>query len=178
MYKVFIIFILVTSLRAQEVGEACFEAYVKPYLPDLKRGCSIYSYMSDMAVVNDFIKRGQIPIETQVKLFECKDDVVVYYKKHYSTHSAPNLGMKIYLKKLQSKFENTNGRTLMYQHSGQEWILLFEDDAKGFIQEYSERYPKSKKSLEKLKREGQLQCIGRYFIETIINEETAKKVCI
>ena len=152
MYKILIIFILITTVWAQEEGEVCFKNYVAPYVQNLNYGCSFYNYISDEAVVTDLIARGNIPVDVQVKLRACQSDVVDYYHKHYIKHSEPIVGMKIYLKKLRSRFDGLSLYVLKDEHDSTEWIALFEDDAKGFILEYSKRYPNAIKRLEQLKK--------------------------
>ncbi len=49
-------------------------------------------------------------------------------------------GQKIYLKKFKSKFD-MNGAKFAALYSQDEWEELFEDDAAGFIKEFSERFP-------------------------------------
>ncbi len=49
-------------------------------------------------------------------------------------------GQKVYLKKFKSKFD-MSGAKFAALYSQDEWEELFEDDAAGFIKEFSERFP-------------------------------------
>ena len=57
-------------------------------------------------------------------------------------------GQKLYLKTLKSKL-NINGTKFASLHTQDEWTALFENNGEGFIKEFSERYPKSQKTLAK-----------------------------
>ena len=64
-----------------------------------------------------------------------------------SVMADPAKGQKYYLKKLKKYFD-MNGTKFAASHSQDEWEELFEDDAVGFIDEFSEKYPKSEKFLK------------------------------
>lgn len=73
-------------------------------------------------------------------------------------------GQKSYLKMLKSSF-NMNGTKFAADHTVEEWTALFADDAKGFIAEYGEKYPKAKVVLENPSNAAKLQDIGDFAKE-------------
>lgn len=73
-------------------------------------------------------------------------------------------GQKAYLKTFKSAF-GMNGTKFAADHSVHEWEELFADGAKGFIAEYSERFPKAKKNLENPRNAEKLQDIGDFAKE-------------
>lgn len=73
-------------------------------------------------------------------------------------------GQKSYLKMLKASF-NMNGTKFAADHTVEEWTALFADDAKGFILEYGEKYPKAKAILENPGNAAKLQDIGDFAKE-------------
>jgi len=60
-------------------------------------------------------------------------------------------GKKIYMKSLKSKFGNMNGAKFASLYNMEEWKELFEENSEGFIEEFSERFPKAEKILNRKK---------------------------
>ena len=56
-------------------------------------------------------------------------------------------GKSFYMKKLKSRMGNMNGMKFVSMHTADEWNELFEDDAEGFIQAFTQQFPKSSKVL-------------------------------
>ncbi len=73
-------------------------------------------------------------------------------------------GQKVYLKTFKSQF-NMNGAKFAVLHSQDEWEELFEDDAEGFIQEFSERFPKAAPYLSNPKTLKKIMLIQDFVIE-------------
>ena len=73
-------------------------------------------------------------------------------------------GQKVYLKKFKSQFD-MNGAKFAATHSQDEWEELFEDDAEGFIKEFSERYPKAAPYLSNPKTLKKIMLIKDFVIE-------------
>ncbi len=73
-------------------------------------------------------------------------------------------GQKVYLKKFKSKFD-MNGAKFAALHSQDEWEELFEDDAAGFIEEFSERFPKVAPYLSNPKTLKKIMLIKDFVIE-------------
>lgn len=73
-------------------------------------------------------------------------------------------GQKFYLKTFKSKFK-MNGVKFATLHTQDEWIALFENEGEGFKEEFSERYPKSKKLLSNPKVWKKLQHVKDFAIE-------------
>lgn len=73
-------------------------------------------------------------------------------------------GQKAYLKTLKASFA-MNGTKFAAEHSVAEWEALFADGAKGFIKEYSERFPKAEKILNNPRNAAKLQDIGDFVKE-------------
>ncbi|OHD78050.1 MAG: hypothetical protein A2023_00235 [Sulfuricurvum sp. GWF2_44_89] len=73
-------------------------------------------------------------------------------------------GQKVYLKTLKAKF-NMNGTKFAAEHTVAEWEELFADDAKGFVQEYGERFPASVPLLTNPSMKEKLQDIGDFAKE-------------
>ena len=65
-------------------------------------------------------------------------------------HADATKGQKYYLKFLKRK-TGINGAKFTIQHTQDEWKVLFANKAKKFIDEYSKKYPKAKKFLNKEK---------------------------
>ncbi|MFZ5375344.1 MAG: hypothetical protein ACOZBX_07365 [Campylobacterota bacterium] len=73
-------------------------------------------------------------------------------------------GQKVYLKTLKAKF-GMNGTKFAAEHTVAEWEELFADDAKGFIQEYGERFPSAVPVLTNPVMKDKLQDIGDFAKE-------------
>ncbi|MFA6189310.1 MAG: hypothetical protein WC680_08530 [Sulfuricurvum sp.] len=73
-------------------------------------------------------------------------------------------GQKAYLKAFKTSFA-MNGTKFAAEHSVSEWKDLFADNAKGFIQEYGERFPKAKAVLNNPDMAAKLQDIGDFAKE-------------
>ena len=75
-----------------------------------------------------------------------------------------NKGKRYYMKNFKQKFK-MNGLDFVQLHTQAEWKLLFDDKAKGFIVEFSKKYPKQTKFLTHPKLWKKLQHIGDFAIE-------------
>ncbi len=73
-------------------------------------------------------------------------------------------GQKVYLKKFKSKLE-LNGAKFAALHSQDEWEALFENDAAGFIKEFSEKHPDAAPFLSKPKTLKKIMLIKDFCIE-------------
>lgn len=73
-------------------------------------------------------------------------------------------GQKTYLKTLKAKF-NMNGTKFAADHTVAEWEELFANGAKGFIKEYSEKYPSASAVLNSPEMADKLQDIGDFAKE-------------
>ncbi|MDD2829420.1 MAG: hypothetical protein PHW18_07605 [Sulfuricurvum sp.] len=73
-------------------------------------------------------------------------------------------GQKAYLKTLKAKF-NMNGTKFAADHTVAEWEELFANGAKGFIKEYSEKYPASAAVLSSPDMADKLQDVGDFAKE-------------
>lgn len=73
-------------------------------------------------------------------------------------------GQKAYLKTLKSYF-SMNGTKFAAEHSIAQWEALFADGAKGFIKEYSERFPNAQAQLNNPANAAKLQDIGDFAKE-------------
>ncbi len=73
-------------------------------------------------------------------------------------------GQKVYLKKFKSHFD-MNGAKFAALHSQDEWEELFEDNAEGFIKEFSERFPKAAPYLSNPKTLKKIMLIQDFVIE-------------
>lgn len=60
--------------------------------------------------------------------------------------SAVYQGQKVYMIKLKGSFK-LDLETFTAEHTAKEWAQLFENNAKGFIEHYSERYPRASRYL-------------------------------
>jgi len=74
------------------------------------------------------------------------------------------VGQKVYLKKFKTR-TGLNGTMFATSHTVEEWNSLFKDDAKGFIDEYSKRYPKLTKFLSKPKNLEKILHVGDFAKE-------------
>lgn len=79
-------------------------------------------------------------------------------------HADPVKGQKIYLKTLKAKF-HMNGTKFAAEHTADEWEELFDDNAAGFIEEYSERFPKAERFLKNPKNLKKLRDVGDFARE-------------
>ena len=79
-------------------------------------------------------------------------------------HADAKTGQKVYLKTLKAKF-GMNGTKFAAEHTVAEWEDLFADDAKGFIKEYSERFPAAAPILENPAMKDKLKDVGDFAIE-------------
>ena len=61
-----------------------------------------------------------------------------------------NKGKRYYMKNFKQKFK-MNGLDFVQLHTQAEWRALFEDEGKGFIIEFSKKYPKQEKYLNNQK---------------------------
>lgn len=73
-------------------------------------------------------------------------------------------GQKVYLKTLKAKF-GMNGQKFAAMHTVSEWEDLFDNNAAGFIKEYSERFPNSAAMLSNPDMQAKLQDIGDFAKE-------------
>ena len=94
-----------------------------------------------------------------------------------------NKGKRYYMKNFKQKFK-MNGLDFVQLHTQAEWRALFEDEGKGFIIEFSKKYPKQEKFLNNPKTWQKLQHVGDFAIEyakdsgkipSCGNEETMEK---
>lgn len=74
------------------------------------------------------------------------------------------MGQKVYLKTLKAKF-GMNGTKFAAEHTVSEWEDLFADNAKGFIQEYSGRFPTAAPLLTNPDMQDKLQDVGDFAKE-------------
>ena len=73
-------------------------------------------------------------------------------------------GQKAYLKTFKASF-GMDGTKFAAGHTVDEWEALFADGAKGFIKEYSEKYPKAAPVLANPDTAAKLQDIGDFAKE-------------
>lgn len=73
-------------------------------------------------------------------------------------------GQKYYLKTFKSKFK-LNGTKFAALHTQGEWTELFENEGEGFKKEFTQAYPRSKKTLEKSNVWKKLQHVKDFAIE-------------
>lgn len=73
-------------------------------------------------------------------------------------------GQKVYLKTLKAKF-GMNGTKFAAEHTVSEWEDLFADDSKGFIKEYSERFPSAAPILNNPNMKEKLKDVADFAIE-------------
>jgi len=79
-------------------------------------------------------------------------------------HADAKSGQKIYLKTLKAKF-GMNGTKFAAEHTVSEWEELFENNARGFIKEYSEKFPAASAVLSNPDMQNKLQDIGDFAKE-------------
>jgi len=75
-----------------------------------------------------------------------------------------NKGKRYYMKNFKQKFK-MNGLDFVQLHTQAEWRVLFADEGKGFIIEFSKKYPKQEKFLKNPKTWKKLQHVGDFAIE-------------
>ena len=75
-----------------------------------------------------------------------------------------NKGKRYYMKNFKQKFK-MNGLDFVHLHTQAEWRVLFEDEGRGFIVEFSKKYPKQEKFLSNPKTWKKLQHVGDFAIE-------------
>ena len=75
-----------------------------------------------------------------------------------------NKGERYYMKNFKQKF-NMSGLDFVQLHTQAEWRRLFENQGRGFIVEFSEKYPKQKRYLNNPKTWQKLQHVGDFAIE-------------
>jgi len=73
-------------------------------------------------------------------------------------------GQKVYLKTMKSKF-HMNGAKFAAIHSQDEWDELYEDNATGFINEFSEKFPSAAPYLSNPKTLKKIMLIKDFVIE-------------
>lgn len=73
-------------------------------------------------------------------------------------------GQKVYLKAFKSSF-GMNGTKFAAEHTVAEWEELFADNAKGFVKEYGERFPKAQPVLANPDMASKLQDVGDFAKE-------------
>lgn len=74
------------------------------------------------------------------------------------------MGQKVYLKTLKAKF-GMNGTKFAAEHTVAEWEDLFADNAKGFIKEYSEKFPSAAPVLTNPDMQEKLKDVGDFAKE-------------
>lgn len=75
-----------------------------------------------------------------------------------------NKGKRYYMKSFKQKFK-MNGLEFTQLHTAQEWSVLFEEEGRGFIAEFSQKYPEQKAFLEDPKLWKKLQHVRDFAIE-------------
>ena len=75
-----------------------------------------------------------------------------------------NKGKRYYMKDFKQKFK-MNGLAFAQLHTAQAWTALFEEEGKGFISEFSEKYPKQKAFLHDPNLWIKLQHVRDFAIE-------------
>jgi len=73
-------------------------------------------------------------------------------------------GQKVYLKTFKAKF-GMNGTKFAAEHTVSEWEDLFDNNAAGFIKEYSERFPAAAGILSNPSMADKLQEVGDFAKE-------------
>ncbi|MDO9207894.1 MAG: hypothetical protein Q7T91_06550 [Sulfuricurvum sp.] len=74
------------------------------------------------------------------------------------------MGQKTYLKSFKASF-GMNGTKFAADHTVAEWEELFADNAKGFIKEYGEKFPKAVPILTNPDMKDKLQDVGDFAKE-------------
>ena len=75
-----------------------------------------------------------------------------------------NKGKRYYMKSFKQKFK-LNGLDFVQLHTQAQWQALFKDEGRGFILEFSKKYPKQKKFLNNPKTWQKLQHVRDFAIE-------------
>jgi len=73
-------------------------------------------------------------------------------------------GQKTYLKSFKTSF-GMNGTKFAAEHTVGEWEELFADNAKGFVNEYGEKFPKALPVLTNPEMKDKLQDVGDFAKE-------------
>jgi hypothetical protein len=73
-------------------------------------------------------------------------------------------GQKVFMKDFKKKTGVTAAK-FAAEHTQDEWEELFENDAAGFIKEYSEKYPKLEKYLNNPKKLKKIKNLGEFLYE-------------
>jgi hypothetical protein len=81
-----------------------------------------------------------------------------------SVYADVKTGQKTYLKLLKNKF-NMNGTKFAAEHTVEEWTELFNNNAEGFIKEYSTKFPNAEATLTNIENKDKLQDIGDFAKE-------------
>ncbi|MDA3945892.1 MAG: hypothetical protein PF439_04330 [Helicobacteraceae bacterium] len=75
-----------------------------------------------------------------------------------------NKGKRYYMKNFKQKFK-MDGLEFVQLHTQDEWTLLFENEGRGFIIEFSKKYPKYESYLSNPKTWKKLQHVRDFAIE-------------
>jgi hypothetical protein len=75
-----------------------------------------------------------------------------------------NKGKRYYMKDFKQKFR-MNGLQFTQLHTAQEWTALFAEEGKGFISEFTRKYPEQKAFLDDPKLWKKLQHVRDFAIE-------------
>lgn len=75
-----------------------------------------------------------------------------------------NKGKRYYMKSFKQKFK-MDGLDFVQLHTQAEWQALFEDEGRGFIAEFSKKYPKHERFLNDPKLWNKLQHVRDFAIE-------------
>lgn len=73
-------------------------------------------------------------------------------------------GKRYYMKNFKQKFNNLSGADFVQLHTQAEWEALFADGAKGFIAEFSRKYPKQAAYLSDPKLGEKLRHLGDFAV--------------
>ncbi len=79
-------------------------------------------------------------------------------------HADAKSGQKAYLKSFKASF-GMNGTKFAAEHTVSEWENLFADNAKGFIKEYGEKFPKALPALTNPNMTDKIQAVGDFAKE-------------
>ena len=86
-----------------------------------------------------------------------------------------NKGKRYYMKTFKQKFR-MNGLEFVHLHTQAEWKALFADKGKGFIKEFSQKFPKQTTYLHDPKTWKKLQHVGD-FAETYASDSGKTPTC-
>jgi len=84
-------------------------------------------------------------------------------------------GQKTYLIKLKGKF-GLHANKFVLLHTIEEWRDLFSNNADGFIKQFSQRYPHSKRYLESIGFQEHAEALGMFAIR-YAKDSTGKPLC-